>query len=281
MNIGRFYTEQLSEGFFEVFHDGTLQKMNPGRLESVRGDRSLGKTSSAIGIDPLYLTDGEVHILLDTGLGWGLDNGSDYKKTSNSTANLEIFGIDPQDIDFVILTHLHYDHAAGSTYINSAIETTATFPNAVYLVQQDEWDFAISNQKRADHSLGVGYLMDEIYKLAAEKRIHLIDRDRFELMPGIDLLLTRGHTPGHQVVRITDGGKVAFFPGDLIPTEYHLNHYPMKRMDHDPAESKKFKNLLLREAFKNGAFLFFYHALYKKYGKLTRDRHKKYTLVER
>ena len=209
MQTGRFHIEQLSEGFFEIFGDGILQKMEPKRLENPKDELSLGKYSSAIGIDPLYITDGSVHILLDTGLGWGLDHNSDFRQTSNVETNLEIFGVQPNDIQFVVLTHLHYDHVAGSTYVNPDIETSATFPNAEYLVQKREWDFAVSAESQQPGLTGAGYRMDELYKLAAEDRFHFIDKDTFELVPGIDLLFTGGHTPGHQIVRISDYGQTA------------------------------------------------------------------------
>jgi glyoxylase-like metal-dependent hydrolase (beta-lactamase superfamily II) len=280
METGRFHIEQLSEGFFEIFGDGILQKMEPKRLENLKDDKSLGKYSSAIGIDPLFITDGNIYILLDSGLGWGLDHNSDFRQTSNVVTNLEIFGVQPDDIRFVVLTHLHYDHAAGSTYVNPDIETSATFPNAEYLVQKREWDFAVSSESQQSGLTGAGYNMDELYKLAAEDRLHFIDKDSFELVPGIDLLFTGGHTPGHQIVRVSDNGQTAYYPGDLIPTEYHLNHYAMKQLDHNPLQSKKFKTLLLKEAFNSGAYLFFYHSLYRKNGKLARDEHKKYVLLE-
>lgn len=280
MNIGKFGIEQLSEGFFEIFADRSLQKMNPVRLNNLKSDTSLGKYSTAIGIDPLLVTCGDVNILLDAGLGWGLDYKSDFKETSNVRTNLEIFDINPADVDYVILTHLHYDHSAGSTFINEDFGTTITFPNAQYLVQQSEWDYAIAEQKNRQTATGAEYRMDEMYRLAAENRFHFINREKFELIPGIDILYTGGHTPGHQIVRISDQEKSAYYPGDLIPTEYHLNHSAMKQMDYNPIQVKKIKTLLLKEAFSSGSYLFFYHSLFKKNGKLARDEHKKYVLLD-
>lgn len=280
MKKGSFHIEQLSEGFFEIFRDGTLQKMEPARLESIQDDSSLGKHSSPIGIDPVYITDGEVHILLDAGLGWGLDHRSRYKNTSNTVTNLEIFGINPEQIQFVVLSHLHYDHAAGSTRVNEQFKTESVFPNARYILQQKEWESALQNHDQSHEGPGAGYRMDELYKLAAEKRFHFIDEEFYKLIPGIDLIRSGGHTAGHQIVRINGENGPAYYMGDLIPTEYHLNHYAMKQIDENPLQSKKFKTLLLREAFNSGAYLYFYHSLFKKSGKLARDEDKKYVLLE-
>ncbi len=280
MNGSRFKIEQLSEGFFEIFANGTIHKRDPGQLDKLKNKSFTGQQSAPIGIDPLYITDGEIHLILDTGLGWGLDFGSKYKHTSNIVTNLDIFGIKPEDIHFVILSHLHYDHAAGSTFVNSDFKTTATFPNAEYLLQKREWDYAVSDHHQHSDLLGATYKMDEFYKLAAENRLHLINQDIFELVPGIKLLFTGGHTPGHQIVQIRDEGRIIYFPGDLIPADFHLNLYAMKQMDFDPVQAKKYKTLLLKEAFNTGAFIYFYHSLFNKNGKIARDQHKKYVLLE-
>lgn len=280
MEIGKFAIEQLSEGFFELFEDGAFNKMDPSRLKNTVDDPNLGKHSSALGIDPLFINNGETNVIIDPGLGWGLDHNSRYKKTSNILTNLDVFGLRPEDIHYVILSHLHFDHSAGSTFVNSDIKTTATFPNATYIVHKDEWDFALSQVNSKSRTVGGGYNLDELYKLAAEKRVFFLQDNRHNLVRGITLLKTGGHTPGHLAVKIYDGNKSAFYMGDLIPTEYHLNHYAMKQVDVEPLQAKKAKNSILRMAFKENAVLLFYHSLYKKAGKLSLDEHKKYVLVD-
>lgn len=280
MTIGRFTVEQLSEGFFELFRDGSFSKIDPSRLNNTAEDPSLGRYSSALGIDPLLVSDGDEHILLDAGLGWGLDTGSQNRDTSNIVTNLEIFGLRPEDINRVILTHLHFDHAAGSTRVDERYSTKATFPNARYFVQEKEWTYALTTQAAQREMPGADYKLDELYRLKADDQFEFIQGNHL-LFRGFKLLLTGGHTPGHQVVKIDDGGHSAYFLGDLIPTEYHLNHYAMKMVDYDPVEAKKSKSLILKEAFKEEAQLFFYHSLFSKSGRLTKDRHRKYILKEK
>ncbi len=279
MRIGRFEIEQLSEGFFETSSDGFLSKIAPARLEELKKEPAGPQRSDVVGIDPLLVRDGETTILLDAGLGWGLDHGSSYEGTSNAVTNLEIFGFSPESIDFVVLSHLHYDHVAGSTHLGPDLRTTLTFPNAVWLVQKREWEHALREQSRTD-STGSEYRMDELYRLAADRRIHFIENDSYTLLPGIRLLLTGGHTPGHQIVHIGDEGKSAWYPGDLIPTEHHLNRYVVKEADFDPVRARKVKTLLLRDALQSNAYLFFYHSLFRKNGQILRDRDRNYVLVE-
>jgi glyoxylase-like metal-dependent hydrolase (beta-lactamase superfamily II) len=280
MQIGDFALEQLSEGFFELFEDGSFQKMDPDRIRYAADDPSLGKYSSALGIDPLLITNGETNIVVDPGLGWGLDHNSRYRDTSNVVTNLNIFGLRPEDIHHVVLSHLHYDHVAGSTFVDQHIKTCAVFPNAFYHVHKLEWEHALAYPQQETQMKGAGYRLDELYKLAAENRFEFMEEDLYELIPGITLMKTGGHTPGHMVVKIESGGKMGYFMGDLVPTEYHLNHYSMKRVDLDPIQSKKAKTIILRQALKEKAVMFFYHSLYKKAGRISLDKKKRYVLKD-
>lgn len=279
MQIGNFTVEQLSEGFFELFEDGTFQKMEPSRLNNLKDDPNIGKFTSAIGIDPVLIQSNRRNILIDPGLGWGLDSGSLYKNTSNIITNLDIFDLTPDDIDTVILTHLHFDHSAGISYVSDDLSTLPTFPNAQYFVHREEWDYALSQIDEDSQPAGARYKLDEIYKLVAEERILFIENEIFTPVKGIFTIKTGGHTPGHMIVKLNDGNETAYFLGDLIPTEYHLNHYSMKQVDTDPIQSKKAKTLLLRKALKENAVMFFYHSLFKKSGQLSRDKQKKYILL--
>jgi len=280
MKIGDFTIEQLSEGFFELFEDGTFQKMESSRLDNLKDDPNIGKFTSAIGIDPLLIQKGGKNILVDPGLGWGLDSGSQYKKASNVVTNLDIFDLSPRDIHYVILTHLHFDHAAGISRVSEDLKTEPTFPNAEYILHRDEWDYALSQIDRDIKLPGAGYKLDEIYKLIAQERFRFVDKEIYEPVEGVFAIKTGGHTPGHMIVKLKDGENSAYFMGDLVPTEYHLNHYSMRNVDIEPLQSKKAKTLLLKQALKEKAVMFFYHSLFKKSGKLSRDPQKKYILLK-
>jgi glyoxylase-like metal-dependent hydrolase (beta-lactamase superfamily II) len=279
MNIGLFTIEQLSEGFFELFGDGTFQKIESSRLDNLKEDPNIGKFTSAIGIDPLLIQTNGQNILVDPGLGWGLDSGSQFQDASNVVTNLDIFDLEPEDIHKVILTHLHFDHAAGISYVSDALKTQPTFPNAEYIVHKDEWDYALTQIDNINATPGAGYKLDEIYRLVAQDRFTFIEDEIYEPVEGVFAIKTGGHTPGHMIIKIKDLDETAYFMGDLIPTEYHLNHYSMRDIDVDPLQSKKAKTLLLKQALKERAVMFFYHSLFKKSGQLSRDPQKKYILL--
>lgn len=280
MKIGRFSIEQLSEGRFEIFSDGTINREPVDQSEEDSSTVVTSGNSARIGINPILITDEEHKVLLDTGLGWGLDAGSSYKNVSNIASNLDIFDLKPEDITHVILTHLHYDHAAGSSYTNEESVTCATFPNAGYFVQRREWEYALEEQFSEYNLKGCDYNLDDLYRLVAENRIDFLDEDNTEIINGIDVIWTGGHTPGHQAIRIHDSGETGYYLGDLLPTEHHLNQYSMRQMDFNPLEAKKMKIQLLRNAFEEEALLLFYHSLYSSVGLLEKDDNKKYVLKE-
>jgi glyoxylase-like metal-dependent hydrolase (beta-lactamase superfamily II) len=278
MQIGSFKVEQLSEGFFEMFKDGTLHKISPAILDKQQNEADIGNSTLSVGIDPLFISGYEMNIIVDPGLGWGLDFNSCYKDTSNVKTNLEIFDIRPDDIDFVILTHLHFDHAAGCTFVSDEIKTTPVFPNARYLVHKTEWDYAIGQIDQSTGSYGEKYRLDELYKLAAEGRFRFIERENYYPVRGLELIHSGGHTPGHMVLRIHDLGSSAWYTGDLIPSENHLNHTSQPVNDFDPVLAKKMKTRILNRAFSEKAVIFFYHSLYKKAGKLSFNEQEKFVL---
>ncbi len=280
MKIGRFEVEQLSEGIFEVFEDGVFQKIDASDITSRKTELELPRSSTPVGIDPILIRDGKHNILLDTGLGWGLDSKSNYVDTSNLKTNLDIFGLTPDDITHVVLSHLHFDHAAGSSYVDDQATTQPTMSYANYFLQKLEWLYAVQRVGETSPVQGADYDLDEMYKLYAEEKLVLITDTYFELVPGITLIRTGGHTPGHQIVKIQSEGETAYYLGDLVPTEYHLNHYGMKNLDIDPIQSKKAKTLLLRQALKEKAAIFFYHSIHIKNGALIQDQDKHYALVE-
>ena len=280
MKLGQFEIEQLSEGIFEVFDDGIFHKVDAKDITTRTPDPERIHDSITIGIDPILIQNGKQVILLDTGLGWGLDHGSTYTDTSNLLTNLDIFGLKPEDVTHVVLTHMHYDHAAGSTFVNTFSKTQPTLPNAHYFVQKLEWLYAIESSTTKLSDSHVDYQMDEMYKLHAENRLVLITDTFFELLPGITLIHTGGHTPGHQIVKLQSEGEIGYYLGDLVPSELHLNHYIMGDLDTDPLQAKKAKTLILRQAAKESAALFFYHSIHTKAGTISWDKEKQYQLSD-
>ncbi|WP_440999196.1 MBL fold metallo-hydrolase [Fodinibius sp. SL11] len=280
MDIGSLTVEILSEGHFELFRDGHINR-TPRTAHATSTPKDPGNSNSVMaGINPVLVQSDEHNILLDTGLGWGLDAGSHNIDVSNVCTNLQIFGLQPEDITHVILTHLHYDHAAGSSFTDADAKTQPTFPNATYYVHQKEWDFALDQINRDQLSYSERYRLDEFYRLVSNNQITFLSGDITEIINGITVVRTGGHTPGHQIVIIESDGEKAYYMGDLLPTEYQLNEYVMEKADIYPLEAKKKKVQLLKQACNEKALLLFYHSGNGQAGHLFRDNDKKYVLAK-
>ena len=124
-------------------------------------------------------------------------------------------GVEPDSIDFVVLTHLHFDHVGGCTRrTGSGVEPV--FRRARHIVQRAELDAALHPHERSRAS----YLDENIGPLVAAGLIDVVDGEA-EVTPGVRVLPTPGHSRGHQSVLIDGGGERALFLGDVVPTSIH------------------------------------------------------------
>lgn len=280
MQIGSYTAEVLSEGRFEIFGDGHINRSISEEEVSSSTELTNARSSTIVGINPILVKAGPYNVLLDTGLGWGLDAGSNYPDVSNVRTNLEIFRLGTDDITHVILSHLHYDHAAGCSFTNDESKVLPTFSNSTYYVHEREWNYALTQIQDKQKLPGANYQLDDFYRLIADGKVELLTGNATEILDGITAILTGGHTPGHQMVTINNNGESAYYLGDLLPSSDHLNGYAMGRLDTDPIQAKKKKIQLLRSAYEQKSSLFFYHSQHSEVGNLEKDKDKQYVLKE-
>ncbi len=125
-------------------------------------------------------------------------------------------GLRPEDIDIVINTHLHFDHCGWNTRIMDR-RVVPTFPNARYVVQKGELEHA----RRPNERDRASYIPANFLPVEAAGQWWLLEGER-EIVPGVELIRMPGHTADMQCVRLSGGGKTAFFFADLVPTTAHL-----------------------------------------------------------
>ena len=128
-------------------------------------------------------------VLVDTGIGLG----NQFIETTFNPTRMSVvkeiaqFGLTPADVDIVVNSHLHFDHCGNNK----------TFPNAQIFIQKHELEIACSSN----------YTVSDWVEYQGAK-IESVDGD-LEISPGITLIFTPGHTPGHQAILVdTAGGKV-------------------------------------------------------------------------
>jgi glyoxylase-like metal-dependent hydrolase (beta-lactamase superfamily II) len=203
-------------------------------------------------------------ILIDTGIGnkekakfkdiYGVENRGEEGHTQLEDALLQA-GYRPEEIVYVINTHLHFDHAGGNTYRDQERkEVRLAFPNAKYVVQEKELEFARNTNERTAAS----YLAHNFEPVAQADKWHLVEGE-VDLLPGIRLLPTPGHVPYHQSVLISDAGETACFLGDLIPTSAHVPLPWIMGYDLEPLVTLESKGELLARAEAEGWTMIFEH----------------------
>lgn len=217
-------------------------------------------------------------VLVDTGLGskenarfldiYGIENEppeGDPGPTALEAA-IRVAGFTPADVSLVVNTHLHFDHAGGNTLLDADGNVRAAFPNARYVVQRGEHAYASNANERTTAS----YFPANYDPLIAAGVMELIEGPR-ELVPGLSVLPTPGHTPHHQSVLLRDGDEVLCFLGDIVPTQWHLPLPWIMGYDVEPLVSLETKRWLLARAEAEGWLLMFEHDAHVATGRVARD----------
>ena len=202
-------------------------------------------------------------VLLDTGAGnkedekfydiYGIENrapgaedGRPFAQAGEATmleAALAAAGFAPSDVDLVINTHLHFDHAGGNTTRTAPGRIEPAFPRARYVVQQGEYQYATHTNERT----GASYFAYNYVPLHEAGRMDLVEGER-EIVAGITVLPTPGHTPHHQSVLLDGGDGAALYLGDLVPTRWHLPLPWIMGYDVEPLVTLETKRRVLARA---------------------------------
>ncbi len=220
-------------------------------------------------LSPLLIRVGSRNMVVDVGYGsrhtkkdlqiWGFD------PAVTVVTALEGEGLKPADIDTVILTHLHADHAAGSTS-DGADGVEPTFPNARYIVNEIEWEAANNPDARS----AAAYRPDDFVPLERAGLLELIG-DSHELGDGVSVGRTGGHTAGHMAVYIaTDAGK-AVYPADLIPTRHHVRVPYIAGIDLFPLDVIESKRKMLTQAVAENWVVILDHDVAGNIGRIVSD----------
>jgi len=197
------------------------------------------------------------NILIETGNGtkwtpklrdiYAIDEGDPLMQ------NLATTGVSPSQVDLVINTHLHFDHAGGNTKLLDD-HAVPSFPNAQYIVQADEFAHAANPTERDRAS----YFEDNFLPMRQSGQWKLISGDT-ELLPGISVVRIPGHNASIQAVKLTGGGKTVFFVADLFPTRHHLPLAWIMAYDLYPLQTLETKRKWMRTIVEDGWIVVFGH----------------------
>ncbi len=206
-------------------------------------------------------------VLVETGIGERIDDKGRAMRGYEGpwvVAALEAAGFEPDSVDVVAMSHLHFDHAGGLL----AADGSRAFPRARIVAQRAEWEIALGANPR----LVASYVQPELELVRDWGAEGWVDGER-ELLPGVSVVPTGGHSAGHQaiVVRAPGAPPLAFL-GDLAMRAWSANPRWVSAFDDFPLDSVLVKGALFAQAVDEGWTIVLSHELGHPVGRLVRDR---------
>lgn len=208
-------------------------------------------------------------VLVETGIGERVDDKTRSMRAYQGPAILPALrtaGFDPATIDVVAMSHLHFDHAGGLL----AADGTRAFPRATIVAQRAEWEIAFSPNSRVVAS----YVQPELALVRDWGAEGSADGER-EILPGVSVVPTGGHSAGHQAIVVRGSGPgprtLAFF-GDLAMRSWSANPRWVTAFDDYPLDSVDRKAELFAQAAESGWLIALSHERTTPIGRLTPDR---------
>jgi glyoxylase-like metal-dependent hydrolase (beta-lactamase superfamily II) len=263
---------------------GGLQRLDGGAMFGVvpktlweRKIPADEKNRIPLGMRCLLIEHPDALVLVDTGLGdkesekflgiYGVENApvGAVGPTQLESALADV-GFSATDVGLVINSHLHFDHAGGNTRRGEDGSAVLSFPNARYIARRGEWDWA----HRTNERTAASYFAHNYDPVMAAGRLELVGDDR-ELLPGLSLRWTPGHTPHHQGILVESGRERLFYLADLAPTAAHVPLPWIMGYDVEPLVTMETKRRIWAEAASEGWTVMFEHDAMHAFGRIVVD----------
>lgn len=271
ISLGQFEVFGLRDGFFYL-DGGAMFGVVPKTLWEKKFPADE-RNRIKLALNSILIKRGTALILVETGIGSDLDpKFFDYysvEKIPGLVPSLQKLGYQVDDIDFVINTHLHFDHCGGNTCKNEKGEDVPTFPKAKYIIQKGEWEYALHPTERDESS----YLKQNFLPVERYGLLQLVDGNR-EISEGVEVIIVPGHTSRHQCLKVSSEGKTLFFLGDLVPTSAHIGLSYIMSYDLFPQETLQNKKKFYEQAIDEDWILAFNHDPEHFFGKVKKVKNK-------
>jgi glyoxylase-like metal-dependent hydrolase (beta-lactamase superfamily II) len=277
LQIGRWRIDIVSGGTFRT-DGGVLFGMVPKTVwQGIVTPDQLNRCMVATNC--ILARDGRDVVLIDTGYGGKyapLDRKvHDFEAGEPLLASLRECGVAPQDVTHVIFSHLHFDHAGGATRYDDKRRIVPTFPRAQHWVHRWEWDDATSNSPETR----AGYPMQNFLPLADANLIKLYESDG-ELLPGLRMQLTGGHTRGHQAIWFESADSSLLYVGDICPSSAHIRPQWHTAYEQFPLCTRAIKPKILAEAADRHSQIVWNHDPFIPVSRVARHATREFVIVD-
>ena len=261
IRIGRFTVTALTDGFADMPYD-----FFPGRTpQEVEDAAKRQLTARQSGVRFLFnqylIEDGQRRVLIDAGAAGSIG------KTGQLPQALGTLGLKPEQIDAIIVTHMHQDHMGGLVAGGRQV-----FPEAeIFIDRRDvaHWTDAGKRNGAPDYLQTSFRMAEEVVRLYP--RLQAIDGER-DIMPGISIVDLTGHTPGHIGVRVEDAGKSMIMVSDMIfPVVHPMATDVFFLFEQDRAAAKAMRDRFFPQAAAEGALVAATHMPFPGLGHLVQE----------
>ncbi|MGE6378726.1 YtnP family quorum-quenching lactonase [Peribacillus muralis] len=209
--------------------------------------------------DPILVQANGLNMLIDSGIGNGKMNDKQKRnfgvaEESALVADLDTLGISTNDIDYILMTHLHFDHACGLTK-REGEGWVPVFERAEIITTQTEW-----NEMQNPNIRSKSTYWNENWEAIASL-IRPFEGEKV-ITDGIQMIHTGGHSDGHAIIIIQDGDDRLIHMADIMPTHAHANVLWVLAYDDYPMTSIEAKERWMKDGLEKGSWYSFYHDAY-------------------
>lgn len=264
-SIGEAKLTIISDGFFTTPVSGIGINADPKEVQAFMASHYLPTDLGYAHTNHLYIEIGDAKVLVDVGSGDRF-----FETTGRLMGNMEAAGIDPQGVTHVVITHAHGDHILG---IRDGFDE-AIIPDAEYIIGASEHDYWLQddlvNQVAPE---GQQFVLAAVNSINADGVDWVLAQDGHEVVPGVTLMQTPGHTVGHMSVRLESGGKSLIALGDCL-TNAHANFARPDWLigrDHDKEMAAATRARVLDMAAEDRIAVLGYHFPFPGVGHVRRD----------
>ncbi|ASF40199.1 MBL fold metallo-hydrolase [Halobacillus halophilus] len=206
--------------------------------------------------DPILIDIDGKKMIIDSGIGNNKLTEKELrnygvKEESKIEQSLNVLGLSRHDIDYVLMTHLHFDHACGLTMWEED-HLVPAFPEAKIFTNATEWEEMRNPNIRSKNTY-----WEENWK-PVEELVHTY-QDSVEIVPGLRMIHTSGHSNGHSIIVFEDGDETFIHMADIMPTHAHQNVLWVLAYDDYPVTSVHEKQKWMAYGYERKAWYVFYH----------------------